>query len=249
MGSVPPRIVEKSLSLLIPPACREEVLGDLYERCEFSSQFMVEAFRVLPMVIFSRVRRTADPPVLIMHAAVLYLSYLVAAWRAGNTFLFKDLGLLRLAIPPACVLVGLMLDDAYSLPGKQDVFKNVRGPVLSLGFAYLFQVPLSGAHGLALPQQVMFCGSAAGLLLSTGLRSLFPPATDRPAGAGAPSHWLKHAPEPFHIAPQVLSIAKMLPVILVLVFVGAQIRGRLPAMTLVFALTLLLIVRELRRGG
>lgn len=84
MRSLPPRTVEKILSLLIPPACREEVLGDLYESCEFSGQFIGEALRALPMLIFSRVRRTADPPVLIMHAVLLYLSFLAAAWDAGN---------------------------------------------------------------------------------------------------------------------------------------------------------------------
>lgn len=249
MRSVPSRIVEKILSLLIPPACREEVLGDLYELCEPSGQFIREALRVLPMVLFSRIRRTADPSVLMMHAAVLYLSYLAAAWHAGTTFLFKDSGLLRLAIPPACVLVGLMLDDAYSLPGKQGVFKKVRAPVLGLGFAYLFQGSLSAAQGLALPRDVMFFGSAAGLLFSTGLRSLFPPASDRPAGAGVPAHWLKHAPEAFQIPPQVLSIAKTLAFVLALVFVGGQMGGQWLAATLVLASILLLIVRELKRRG
>lgn len=64
MPSAIPEIIEKPLSLLIPPACREEVLGDLYEHCQSPSQFVRESLRVVPMIIFSRIRRTAEPQVL-----------------------------------------------------------------------------------------------------------------------------------------------------------------------------------------
>lgn len=253
MRSMPPGIIERILSLLIPPACREEVLGDLYESCESSREFIIEALRVVPMVVFSRIRRTADPPVLIMHAAVLYLSFLSAAWYAGNTFLFKDSGLLRLAIPPAWVLTGLILDDAYSLPAQQSpvsqrsLLKKIRGPVLGLGLAYLSQLALSTDIGLALPLRVVLFGSVSGLLFSTGLRYLFPPTIDRPAGAGGTAFWLKHAVEPPRIAPELMSVVKTLAWVLVLAFAGEQVGGRRLAAALIFASIFVLIVRELRK--
>jgi hypothetical protein len=106
---------------------------------------------------------------------------------------------------------------------------------------------LSADNRLALPLGVMFFGSAWGLLFSSVLRYLFPPAIDWPAGAGGPALWLKQTPEPLRIAPELTSIGKTLAATLALAFVGGQLGGRLLAIALVFASILFLIVRELRR--
>lgn len=248
MCSPPPKIIEKVLSVIIPPACREEVLGDLYEGCGSSGEYIREALRVVPMVILSRIRRTADSQVLLMQATALYLSFLGAAWYQGKAFLFEDSGLLRLSIPPLWVLFGLIFDDVYTYSDKRSLLKRMRGPVIGFGFAYLSQVTLSADNRtLALPPQVMYFGSAAGLLFSIGLRYLFPPVIDRPAGAGAPALWLKHTAEPFRIAPQIILIARTLAFVLVLAFVAGQMGGRLLAAALVWVSVFLLILRELRR--
>ncbi len=248
MCSAPPKIIARALSVVIPPACREEVLGDLYEGCGSSGQYVREALRVVPMVIFSRIRRTADSQVLLMQATALYLSFMGAAWYQGEAFLFQNSGLTRLAIPPACVLFGLIFDDVYACPGKPSLFKQMRGPVIGFGLAYLSQVALSAdSRALALPPEVMYFGSAAGLLFSIGLRYLFPPVVDRPAGAGGPALWLKHTAEPFRIAPQIALIARTLAFVLLLAFVAGQVGGRLLAAALVLVSVFLLIFRELRR--
>lgn len=248
MCSAPPKIIEKALSLVIPPACREEILGDLYEGCGSLGQYVCEALRVVPLVILSRIRRIVDSQVLLMQAMALYLSFIGAAWYEGKVFLFEDSGLLKLAIPPACVLFGLIFDDVYAYPGKRSLFKQMRGPVLGFGFAYLCQLAVSADNRvLALPPQVMFFGSATGLLFSSGLRYLFPPVTDRPAGAGGPALLVKHTAEPFRIAPEVMLIARTLAFVLVLAFVAGQMGGRLLAATLVLVSVFLLIFRELRR--
>lgn len=248
MCSAPPKIIEKVLSVVIPPACREEVLGDLYEGCGSSGQYIREALRVVPMVILSRIRRTADSQALLMQATALYLSFMGAAWYEGKAFLFENSGLLRLAIPPAWVLFGLIFDDVYARPGKRSLFKQMRGPVIGFGFAYLSQVALpADSRILALPPQVMYFGGAAGLLFSIGLRYLFPPVIDRPAGAGGPALWLKHTTEPFRIAPQIVLISRTLAFVLVLAFVAGQMGGRLLAAALVLVSVLVLILRELRR--
>jgi hypothetical protein len=248
MPSAPPEIIEKALSLLIPPACREEVLGDLYERCTSSSQYIRESLRVVPMVIFSRIRRTADPQVLSMQATALYISYLVSAWYQGQTSLFADSGLLRLAIPPALIMLGIVVDDAYAIPGKRSILKQTRGPVLGLGFAYLSQLALStGYRGLALPALTLFYGSAVGLLVAIVLKSVFPPVIDRQAGAGAPALWLTYVAEPLRIPPATGWIVKDLAIVLMVAFVAGQLGGSTLSAYFAMISVMLLIFREVRR--
>ncbi len=196
MHSLPPKTVERIVGVLIPPACREEVLGDLYERCTSSGQYVVEALFVVPMVIMSRIRRTADSQVLLMQGFVLYVSYTGAAWLQNRAFLNENLGLPRLAGPCAIVLAGVILEDAYAMPGKtSSPLKPVRGLVLGFAGAYVMQGVLTAMHQseLALPPRIMLFGSAVCLLFASALRLLFPPVTDRPIGANGPAFWLKQA--------------------------------------------------------
>jgi hypothetical protein len=241
MHSAPPKTVEKIIGFLIPPASREEVLGDLFERCTSSGQYMLEALQVLPMVILSRIRRTADPQVLLMEALALYLSYMGAAWYQDRAFLYQDRGYLRLAIPAAMILLGLILEDAYASPGKRSPLMQMRGLILGLGVASLSQVVLSaGNRALALPPWIMLDGSAICLLLASVVRILFPPVTDRPVGAGGPAFWLKQAGETSGIAATVgfLVLAALL---------GAWMGDPLLVRHLIIISGVLLVVRELRR--
>jgi hypothetical protein len=61
MESGPSQIVEALVYWLLPPTCREEVLGDMRERHQNSIQFLVEAISTVPHVIYGRIRRTTDP--------------------------------------------------------------------------------------------------------------------------------------------------------------------------------------------
>src|SRR6185503_7620798 len=54
----PSRIAEAVVAILLPPASREEVLGDLYERFRSPSRYAVDALITVPMVVISRIRRT-----------------------------------------------------------------------------------------------------------------------------------------------------------------------------------------------
>jgi hypothetical protein len=247
MRSAPPKLIDRVLALLFPPACREEVLGDLYEACDSSGQYIREALCILPLVIFRRIRRSADPQLLLMQAAVVYLSFMGAAWYEGKTFLFADLGLWKLAIPPAWVLVGLLVEDVYACPGSQSFFKQMRGPLLGFGFAYLSQIALSMDNLLlALPQWVMFFGSAAGLLFSIGLQFLIAPAVDRPLRAGVPAFWLKRTNVPLRMTQRTASIAGTLALLLLLAAAAGQLGGRWLMAALIVIPILLLVWRELR---
>ena len=73
-------MIERAVGIFIPPACREEVLGDLRERNDGVQLFLYDALRTVPFVILSRVQRTTDSVVLLMQAFCCYVSYLAAAW-------------------------------------------------------------------------------------------------------------------------------------------------------------------------
>jgi len=189
----PPRWAEAILEKLIPPACREHVVGDLHERYESPFQYMGDALFAGSMVILSRVRRTSDPVVRFMEAFVLYGSFVTVA-NAGGKLLTEQSsqpwGLLRLAIPPAITIVFLILADAYADPAKRAPLRPVFGVVLGLGGAFFCQGALSLAgSSLALPNLIMLSGAGFSLLLVSTLRMIFPPFADRPRGGNGPVFW------------------------------------------------------------
>src|SRR5689334_16160478 len=113
----PSKTAEAAVAVFVPPACRAEVVGDLYERYRSPGQYGMDAVRTIPLVILSRIRRTADSQVVVMQALALYASFLGAAWLKDRAFLSGDWGLFRLAIPAGMAMLGLILEDAYAKPG------------------------------------------------------------------------------------------------------------------------------------
>jgi hypothetical protein len=183
MHPAPRKIVETVVAFFIPPACREEVLGDLHERYGSPGQYIADALRTVPLVILSRIRRTTDPQLLLMEALVLYLSFIGAAWLRGGALLRDDLGLMRLAIPAAMALLGLVLADAYSNPAKRSLRTPVNGALCGVAAAYISQgVLAAGASEYTLPGWTMLYGSGMSLLLISALRMLFPPIAGRRTG-------------------------------------------------------------------
>jgi hypothetical protein len=188
MNSGPSKAAEAIVAVFVPPACREEVLGDLHERYQSPRQYALDAVRAVPLVILSRVRRTADPPVLLIQAFALYVSFLGAAWFNGGALLFERPGLLRLAVPAGTAMLGLVLEDAYANPGRQSPLSQVRGPMVGLGVALLSQgVFWAGNSSLAIPGWTMLYGCAMSLLLCSAVRMSFPPTSGQLQGANAPA--------------------------------------------------------------
>ena len=139
-------------------------------------QYAFEALITVPLVILSRIRRTADPQVVLIQAFVLYLSFLCAAWFKDAALLQAQWGLLRLAIPAGIALLVVILEDAYARPGRRSPLSLVRGPVLGLAFALASQgLFLSGNPDLALPRWILLYGSAMSLLLSCAVGCCFRP--------------------------------------------------------------------------
>jgi hypothetical protein len=175
--------LEAITALLIPPACREEVLGDLRERNTAPQPYALDAIRAVPLVIVSRIRRTTDPQLLLMHAFVLYLSFYVTCWFKDRALLYEPWALARLAIPGAVTLLAIVLDDAYAKPGRRSPLRLVRGPLLGLAWTILLQGALWAGHSsLTLPLWIVLYGGAMGMLLTSALRMLFSPQSTSPQG-------------------------------------------------------------------
>jgi hypothetical protein len=218
MRSGPSKTAEAIVGAFLPPACREEVLGDLYERYRSAGQYAWDAVRTIPLVVISRIRRTADPQMLLMQAFVLYTSFLGAAWLSNRAFLNEQSGLLRLAIPAAMSIFGLVLEDACAKPGRRSPYSLVRGPVLGVGLALasqgIFRVSNSD---LAVPKWIMLDGCAMSLVLSSALRILFPPVTRQLQGANVPAQWPKQSGEALGNPVTSVQIVKGIAVVVLLV--------------------------------
>jgi hypothetical protein len=176
MSDGPPKIAEALVSLLIPPACREEIVGDLHERFRSPGQYAADALQTIPPVIFSRIRRTADRQVLLIQGFVLYTSFLGAAWLREGATAEEHRGLLRLAIPAVTVMPGLILDDAYAKAGQRSALNLTRGPLLGFVLALAAQGALRiSKPDLAIPYWNLLYGCTLGLLLLPAVKILFPP--------------------------------------------------------------------------
>jgi hypothetical protein len=181
----PPKAAEWIATLLIPPACREEVLGDLQERCTSPWAYCKDAHIAVPCVIASRIRRVVDPPVLLLQAMIVYLSFLLAAWIADGALPINEWALWRLAIPSCAVLVGMILAEVYAKPGVASRLQSLRGPLLGAELAFVSRI--------AVPFRTVLYGAGLSLILASTANFLFPPTTLRPQGANVPAFWFKHS--------------------------------------------------------
>ena len=201
MESGPPKVIEKIAGVLIPPACREEVLGDLRERYAGTVRYIGEALSVIPCVIWSRIRRTTDPLVLLMEAMGSYLTFVLAAWWLDRSLLLDETGYARLAVYPAIRMITGTLDGAYGKP---------RAPYLlswfTLGwYLYLLWWGFTSTQGFILPPRVAATGVVTSELLVFTIRMVFQPMADRPQNATGPAYWQK-----LEMSPAVASVWRVI---------------------------------------
>ena len=254
MKSGPSKTAEAIVAVFVPPASREEVLGDLHERYRSPRQYGVDALCTVPLVIISRIRRTADPQVLLIQAFALYVSFLGAAWFNDGTLVRERWELLRLAIPAGTALLGLILEDTYASPGRRSLPSLMRGPMLGLGLALVSQGAFwTGNPGLAVPRWIMFFGCAMSLLLSSAVRMLFPPGADQLQGANAPALWLKQAGglagNPQGIILFIKSVVAIVAVAIIGVWMADLSLPLKPRFGVVFLLVVLIVVYQAWKRG
>lgn len=218
MESGPSQIAEALVYWLLPPACREEILGDMRERNHTLPQYLLEATSTVPCVIASRIHRTTDAVVALMEAVSMYTAFVMAAWWLDHELLFREYGFARLAIPPAIFLAAIILSDAYSNPTKRRPLKALFGPILGLAVTYAVELD----HRWALATSVLAWGGAVSVLVVSMLRLIFPPVIDRPQAAKIPAFWRK--PE---LVPLSLSLkGALVPCVVLLVVILYLLVGR-----------------------
>jgi len=164
----PSPALERIVGAFIPPACREEILGDLCEKYLGSFQYIGLAITVIPFVILSRIRRTRDLRIRLTDALLIYGSFLAAAWCTPSSALPRHDGLIRVAIPATVNVFDLVFQDIWA-EGSQ--WARVLVFSLALGIGIGFNP----------------YGEIAGTLLVGGLRSIHGtvPGVNRPIGFAA----------------------------------------------------------------
>jgi hypothetical protein len=182
---MPPKRIEKLLWFLLPPSCREHVLGDLQEKCKSPQEYTRVGLSVLAPVIVSRIRRVTDYQLLLMQAFAIYIAFVAGAWYLSETaFLHNHSGLIRLAVPTAVAVVALLISNAYFDPVPESVTKPILQSAISIALAFLGQTAIFDTRpALAVPFSVMLFGSCASILLVPTLQILFPPVSTRTKAA------------------------------------------------------------------
>lgn len=118
----------------------------------------------------------------------MYTALIVAAWWLNPALFLGRRCFASLAIPPAVVVLAVIIGDAYSAPGQRWAFKSLLAPAIGFAFASIAQAMLGG---WALPGDVFAWGGVTGLLCVAALRFAFPPLYEQPLGVSGPSYWRK----------------------------------------------------------
>ena len=95
-------LIDAVVRTLIPSACREHVVGDLWERYTSPGSFVIDAIRTVPFIIASQIRRTSTIGLVSIEAFLFCIGFAVGAG-----------GLIRVIVPVVAALLGLVLRDAY----------------------------------------------------------------------------------------------------------------------------------------
>jgi hypothetical protein len=176
MPAGPPKLIETFVGFCMPPACREEVLGDLHEKYTGPWQYVGLAMCVVPFLLMSRIRRTTDIFVLLTNALLIYGSFLAAVWYTDRTSLTGQWGLLRLAVPTVVNLAVLILEHAWDFQTRW-ASALISGAVIGIGV--YFSLP----------------GELASLMLVAAVEFAFSWRANLPQAAAGPALWLKQRPE------------------------------------------------------
>jgi hypothetical protein len=180
MPSCPPKILEDLAKILIPPACREEVLGDLYERYKSPSQYLADLLSTLPFLILGRIRRTTSVWLLLMDALIIYGTFLAVAWFLARGLVTTEGGLVRLAIPSGLTLVTLLIGDAFPVPRRRPASGWIRSLLIGLPLIALCDV-------VGLETAANLFGYFLSVVLVSLARVMFELHTGQPLGAGGPA--------------------------------------------------------------
>ena len=133
----PPVLLERLVLVLIPPAAREAMAGDLWERYRSPPQYAREALGALPFVIVSQARRNANLPVMGLQG--------VLAFGCFGGFS----GYLDAVLPTLALLAALSLQAAYQGLNPPSPSRAALETILVAGLVLIIGVSM--AHGSLSP--------------------------------------------------------------------------------------------------
>ncbi len=110
---------------LLPPVCREHVLGDLHERYRSPWRFMMDAAGAVPAAMIGQILK-ATPPVFIAFEAILvYASFFVAGYTQRSLGpIWADAQPSQLAAMTVIVMTGLLWRDTRGIRPAWYAFKQ-----------------------------------------------------------------------------------------------------------------------------
>jgi hypothetical protein len=179
-----PQPAENLVGWFLPPACREEVLGDLFESCENPAQYVLSALAVAPRVIFSQIRRNTDSLVFLFTACALAYSFITGSADMSRGLAHAGLShaLLRLAIPSIAALASLLLCNGFAPAEERRLHAITFDIVVTMAAAAITQLVLLVLlqRGLMLPGWCPSEGAALSWVAIILLRAIFPPGVKLP---------------------------------------------------------------------
>jgi hypothetical protein len=104
MEARPPEILTRFVRVLVPPANREHVLGDLAEQYKSPRQYLIDALITLPFLIGTQLRRTQHPAAIAFE--IFFFWFGVFYGSSQSTWAVA-------AIPTATALIAMILRDVY----------------------------------------------------------------------------------------------------------------------------------------
>jgi hypothetical protein len=130
--TAPPLIVEGAVQLLIPPAARETVVGDLREIYRGPAQYAVEALRTVPLVILSCAFRSVNFPLLLLQGALIFFCL------EGLDEHVLPLNQVQIGLGTAAALIAIILRDTYQQAGRPTVRRSIIEAILIAFFMAVF---------------------------------------------------------------------------------------------------------------
>jgi hypothetical protein len=175
----PSQNTEGLIASFLPPACREEVLGDLCESCRSRVEYSMTALAVIPRVIFSQIRRNTNSWVFLLTACALAYSFV-----AGSSGLSPDLThpLLRLAIPVVPALLSLLICNGFAPVEERRQHAITFDIVIAMAASAITQLILMAIFqtSLMLPGWWPSEGTTLSWLSIILLRAILPPGAKLP---------------------------------------------------------------------
>ena len=131
METRPPRLIEAIIERLVPPACRESVLGDWNERYASTSEYALRALSSLPFLVASQVRRTFKVENVVTEAVVIYLAFALECFARPASLLGREV-LIPILIVICTALLALVIRNAYADPEDRSATRPIRDACIAI---------------------------------------------------------------------------------------------------------------------